>query len=131
MSLPGRLQLFLSSTTSSLIASPVKSAAINLIVRQILSKLSAGDIADPDLNDYFSEVKKHPVHYDPSKDADVQELEEEYGQDRNGGNVAVDSSDEEGISNEDSDSEPPEVSQKKGPIAKVRPVLSIVVALYS
>lgn len=93
---------------------------INLVVQQILSKLSSGDVADLDVDDYYNEAKKHLVHYDPNNDPDVQELEDEYLDDENGVNSRTDSSDEEELSDDDSDSELHAVSQRKAPIAKVR-----------
>ncbi|KAG8917399.1 hypothetical protein FRC00_013672, partial [Tulasnella sp. 408] len=51
---------------------------INLVFQWILSKLSSGDVADPDINDYYEEAKTHSVHYDPNNNPDVQEMEEDF-----------------------------------------------------
>ncbi|KAG8940951.1 hypothetical protein FRC04_004865 [Tulasnella sp. 424] len=101
---------------------------INLVVQQILSKLSSSDVADPDVDDYYNEAKKHSVHYDPNNDPDVQELEDEYQDDENGVNSRTDSSDEEELSDDVSDSELHAVSQKKAPIAKLRHIVTKIVS---
>ncbi|KAG8959520.1 hypothetical protein FRC00_001502 [Tulasnella sp. 408] len=101
---------------------------INLVIQRILSKLSSGDVADPDINDYYEEAKKHSVHYDPNSDPDIQEMEEEYLNDENEGSSKADSSDEDELSDSDSNIELPGLSTQKAPIAKLRHIDTKIVS---
>lgn len=58
---------------------------INLVVQKILSVLcdaqGSHDVANPDVEDYFPLSKHLPIHYDPTTDADLANLEAEYDED--------------------------------------------------
>lgn len=114
---------------------------INLVVQKILSVLcdaqvSSDSVADPDVEDYHPTTKRYPVHYDPSEDADLAALEEEYDH-KNTDSVQEkedsdedfddDDDDDDGGEGEDEEGAPkPKKSKEQSPIIRVR-INSLVV----